>query len=723
MPILFAAMLLFLILPAGRVHAAGEPVAHWRFDEGTGTSVYDEGPRAVTGSFMTPNPTWSTDVPSVSFSNPYSLSFTSTGDGVQFTWPSALNFSGTEPRSFSFWYKPTANGEVASGNYDRIISWTGDGFEIAGTYGDVAVHRLAFYDGSWRDTGYDLTVGTWYNIMFTYDGTNVKLYVAGVEKFSGTSAGRDINGTLYIGVRHTGDEGINGRIDDVRIYDYALTTTQISNIVSGSDNPDAAPAPTLSGALVPADNATNVNGSSNLVMTFNRVVQGGTGTIIIKKSSDDSIVETIAASGSKVTGSGTRILTINPSTTLADSTSYYVQVQPNAVRSGSGVFYAGISDTTSWNFTTGDYTAPSVSTRSPADDATGVSTSADLVLTFDQITRVGTGTLVIKKSSDDSTVETITLSGALVSGNGSTELTINPSVTLAAGTSYYITWTANAFKDTSGNHMAAVTSASTWNFTTAAAVASSSSSAASEERPRSGGGRGSSSPGRGAAAPVFDASTRTTAAESHAAASPEPSAGPPPPSFAASEPVRVIGPDGSAIVFLDVRTDDWFGYPVKRLVELNIFEGYKDMEGEPLGLYGPEDPITHGQLAKVGALLGGRQVEPVEGLSWAMPYIREAAKARFSVFMEETDPNAVVTRGAVIQTLLEALDIEIVEAALPYEDVPADSPHAAAIATATRLGIVSGDDGLGTFRPDQPVNRAEVAKMVLLVLDVAQTAQ
>ncbi len=481
--------LITCVLPLQVARAAGEPVAHWRLDEGTGTSVFDEGPRTVTGSFMTPNPTWTTDVAPVSFSNPYALKFESTGDGVQFAWPSALNFTGTEERSFSFWYKPTADGETAAGNYDRIMSWTGDAFEIAGTYGNVAVHRLAFYDGSWRDTGYDLTVGTWYNITFTYDGTNVKLYVAGVEKFSGTSGGRDIGDTLYIGVRHTGDEGINGIIDDIRIFDYALTTDQINNIVAGSDNPNAAPAPTLSGALVPADNATDINGSANLVMTFNRSVQGGTGSIIIKKSSDNSIVETIAASGSKVTGSGTRILTINPSTTLADSTSYYVQIEPNAIRSGSGAFYAGISNTTSWNFTTGDFTAPSTSSLSPADDATGVSTTANLIMTFDQVTRAGTGTVLIKKSSDNATVEIITVSGALLSGNGSTELTLDPSTTLSAGTSYYITWTANAFKDTTGNHAAAITSSATWNFTTASPATSSSSSSSNNSN-QSGGGRG-----------------------------------------------------------------------------------------------------------------------------------------------------------------------------------------------------------------------------------------
>lgn len=487
------AVMLFL-KPVSTLAASGA-IAHWRLDEGAGTTITDE-IASVTGNFLTPHPTWSTDVPSVSFTNPYSLEFANMGDGVSIAWPSGYNFAATDARSFSFWYKPTGDEENdATSHYNRILSCTGDRCEFAGTYGNIAVHRLAFYDGDWRDTGYNMSVGTWYNITFTYDGTDVKLYVAGDEKFSAASAGRALSGNMYIGVRHTGNEGINGRFDDLRVYDYALSQAQINNIVSGSDNPDASPPPTLSGALVPADNGTNINGSADLVMTFDRVVQGGTGSILIKKSSDDSTVETIAASGSKVTGSGTRILTINPSTTLADSTSYYVQVQPNAIRSGSGTFYAGISNTTSWNFTTGDFTAPSASSLSPADDATSVSTTANLVITFNQVTRAGTGSLTIKKSSDASTVETITVSGALLSGNGTTEITLNPTTTLDAGTSYYVVWEANAFKDSGGNHAAAVTSATTWNFTTLSASSSSSSSSSLSPSQGGGGGRGA----RGAA--------------------------------------------------------------------------------------------------------------------------------------------------------------------------------------------------------------------------------
>jgi hypothetical protein len=232
-----------------RASAAANPIMHLRFDEGTGTVLQDSTSNNIDGAFMTPNPTWSSDVPSVSFTNPYSLQFSGLGDGVSIAWPSGQNFTSTEPRSYSFWYKPLGDEENdATSHYNRILSCTSDSCEFAGTFGDISVHRLAFYDGAWRDTGFNMTVGVWYNITFTYDGSVVKLYVAGEEEFSDTSSGRAMSGTMYVGVRHTGDEGINGRVDDLRVYDFALSPTQVDNIVAGSDNPDSPPSSNNSSA-------------------------------------------------------------------------------------------------------------------------------------------------------------------------------------------------------------------------------------------------------------------------------------------------------------------------------------------------------------------------------------------------------------------------------------------------------------------------------------------
>ena len=54
------------------------------------------------------------------------------------------------------------------------------------------------------------------------------------------------------------------------------------------------------------------------------------GNIVIYKSSDSSVFETIDVTSEQVTGSGTNQITINPSNELSPSTEYYVKIDPTA---------------------------------------------------------------------------------------------------------------------------------------------------------------------------------------------------------------------------------------------------------------------------------------------------------------------------------------------------------------------------------------------------------
>ena len=75
----------------------------------------------------------------------------------------------------------------------------------------------------------------------------------------------------------------------------------------------------------------------------------------------------------------------------------------------AGNAYAGISNATDLNFTTaaaGDTTVPTVSTYSPADNATGVGTADNIVLTFSEPVFAQAGQyLVIKLASNNTNVE------------------------------------------------------------------------------------------------------------------------------------------------------------------------------------------------------------------------------------------------------------------------------------------------------------------------------
>ncbi|MEK7100560.1 MAG: peptidoglycan-binding protein [Patescibacteria group bacterium] len=113
--------------------------------------------------------------------------------------------------------------------------------------------------------------------------------------------------------------------------------------------------------LSPTNASTSVSTSANLVASFSKTVTAGTGNITIRKASDDSIAESIDVTSGLVTGGGSTSITFNPSVTLEDSTEYYVLVPSTAFKDASDNYYEGISATSTWTFTTGDFTAPTLS--------------------------------------------------------------------------------------------------------------------------------------------------------------------------------------------------------------------------------------------------------------------------------------------------------------------------------------------------------------------------
>ncbi len=109
-----------------------------------------------------------------------------------------------------------------------------------------------------------------------------------------------------------------------------------------------------------------------------------------------------------------------------------------------------------------DTQAPIVTELSPANLATKVPVTSDIVITFSEKMQKGFGSVVLKTTSgftiavyDVSTSTSLALSGST--------LTINPSVNLPYGTGYKIEMTAGAFKDLQGNDLSGFPS---YSFTT-----------------------------------------------------------------------------------------------------------------------------------------------------------------------------------------------------------------------------------------------------------------
>ena len=108
-------------------------------------------------------------------------------------------------------------------------------------------------------------------------------------------------------------------------------------------------APTLLNTA-PYDNATAVTVGRNLSLDFNEAVQAGSGNISITGGGKTL---TIAANdATQVTYSG-EIVSINPAANLAPNTAYAVTIADGAITDLAGNKFAGIADSTTFNFATG----------------------------------------------------------------------------------------------------------------------------------------------------------------------------------------------------------------------------------------------------------------------------------------------------------------------------------------------------------------------------------
>ena len=128
-----------------------------------------------------------------------------------------------------------------------------------------------------------------------------------------------------------------------------------SNIFATDDTT----APTIT-SLNPSDDVTAVSPLDiNLEIQFNEPIKVGSGNINIYLASNNALIESLSVTSDKVSVSGSRVI-INPSADFNAITGYYVKVDAGAFTDNFGNNFAGISDTTTWNFTTFDGDEPPV---------------------------------------------------------------------------------------------------------------------------------------------------------------------------------------------------------------------------------------------------------------------------------------------------------------------------------------------------------------------------
>lgn len=192
-----------------------------------------------------------------------------------------------------------------------------------------------------------LTTGTWSDVDQLDFSSPVTTGTVGA--LDGNSAANRTNITFTI----TGLSIPNGATFFIRWNDFNVANADDGLAIDdfsldfGSSGPDVTPPAVAS--LVPADNATGIAAASTATITFNEPIQkGATGTITVRDAANNT-VQTIDVTTPAVTVSGS---TASFNLSLSPATSYYIQVSAGAFEDVAGNDYAGISDNTTWNFST-----------------------------------------------------------------------------------------------------------------------------------------------------------------------------------------------------------------------------------------------------------------------------------------------------------------------------------------------------------------------------------
>ena len=204
------------------VNPAGTPglVGAWGFDETTGTSVTDSSGTGHTGTLS-----GATRTTAGRFGR--ALSFDGVDDWV--TVPDSNPLDLTTGMTIEAWIRPSAVGT----DWRTVLLKEQPGSLVYALYAGDGTGRPATHVFTTADRGTSAATttppGSWTHLAATYDRSTLRLYVNGVQAASRSLTGslRTSTGALKIGGNGIWPEWFAGLIDEVRVYNRALTAAEL----------------------------------------------------------------------------------------------------------------------------------------------------------------------------------------------------------------------------------------------------------------------------------------------------------------------------------------------------------------------------------------------------------------------------------------------------------------------------------------------------------------
>ncbi len=139
---------------------------------------------------------------------------------------------GNSARTISFWSKIN----TMRTDYNMTFSYGQLNFNNAngGSLNPDSTSYLGYNNNF--DTIGSNAEGVWYHFTYTYDGTTAKIFKNGTQIGSATKAWNTLNNsnTFSLGVGVGGELWFNGSIDDLKIYNYVLSDTDVSSLYTNN---------------------------------------------------------------------------------------------------------------------------------------------------------------------------------------------------------------------------------------------------------------------------------------------------------------------------------------------------------------------------------------------------------------------------------------------------------------------------------------------------------
>jgi hypothetical protein len=222
-------------------------IGYWQFNDGSGSAASDSSGNGNNGTLVG-SATWGPGILSSSLSldgqtgyvrvpSSASLEQVSTGLTVcaWVKFGTNIAYANGDMQSIARKVISETSNPSPYASYDLVVQDAGSGnfqARMAVTRASDSTRGIAW--------GSPHPYGAWYHFAGVYDGTRVRIYVNGVEESNAPFTGTLLQTTgqpLCIGRFGTVGEAVNGSIDDFRVYNRALSATEIQSFYDNAAPP------------------------------------------------------------------------------------------------------------------------------------------------------------------------------------------------------------------------------------------------------------------------------------------------------------------------------------------------------------------------------------------------------------------------------------------------------------------------------------------------------